>query len=118
MLGSKYIAIAGNRIPNPTSFSEAIARDTRSYKDEAGNETLIVRSGWKSSISLEFNATSFLRDRLEALYTAGQTFTMTAGTHTYTRMYIEGFSAELAKNSERTPNTDGLWTVGLELRQL
>lgn len=118
MLGHGYISIQGSTLPNPVDYSIDFDRMERSYTTEAGKEVLYINGSDKARISASFNSTSRLKARLEALYHARSTVTVGVAGTSYIDTYIESFSASLVKDSETTPNTDGLWSVDIGFRQL
>ena len=118
MLGNSYITLAGVTLFNPRGTSEEWERIEDEYTTEAGNEYVLVRSDNKLRLGLRFNCSSRAKNTLLTAYKGAGAVSMTYLGTTYGNCFITSFSAELVQDSERTPNTDGLWEVELTVKTL
>lgn len=113
---NKYIAIDGERIPNPTDYSEEFGKISNTFQSEAGDDLVIdIRAG-KHSASMTFQVSSHWRDKLKA-YAEKPSISLQVDADTY-ESRIESISCSLEKNSERAAGTQGYWTVSFTTAQL
>lgn len=110
MLGYRYLKINGESIPNPVDgFTYQFNPDETVNLSEAGTELVRVRRLDKRTFTGTWNLTSFWLDKF-AEWSCASSVSLTYQGHTYT-VRMRDFKPKLAKNSEFTETSEGLWTV-------
>lgn len=111
MLGSKFLKINGESIPNPVagSFKVAYEADETVELSEGGTELGSVRRLNKRTFSGTWQLSSFWLKKFEQWCTS-RTVSVTYQDTTYV-CRMRGYDADLFNNSEYVPNSDGLWTL-------
>lgn len=114
MLG-KYLKIGDETLPNPSSFSENFENIEEVNQSEGGTDLTSVTRLCKLNLSMSFKVSSTWKTKLIdygklAFLTLNYNGVDYAG-----RFRVE--SCELAEESDRTENTDGLWTLSVSFIQ-
>ena len=110
MLG-RYIEINNIVMPNPVSFEYQYNPDENVFTTEAGTQMTNIRRLDRLSFSASFNCSSTLKTTIETLVlTQAVTVSLDHGSPVSGRLRLGG-AITLVENSERTPNTQGLWKV-------
>ena len=114
MLGN-YITINNTLMPNPApgTFQTNLNPSENVYETEDGGQASNILRLDRPSWSATFNCTGALKDTLVNLCKTPSVTCTFAGVTAEGRLRLSGAVA-LVTNSERTPGTDGLWTVPLQ----
>lgn len=116
MLGSNYLTFAGVDLPNPVEFSISFENIENKNQSEAGTDLINVVRLKKRTFSAKFQCSSFWAGRIATLCS------LNYGTLVYQSESITATarlkSTDLEENSERIPNTDGLWTVNVDFTEV
>lgn len=118
MLGKNYLCIGGETISNPKGLEYDYKRLETNYTTESGDEVVIVKGYPLLRLSLKFQASSRLKNKLRNYYKSGRVTTVEYKGTLYEYCFISDYSAELVENSEMTRNTEGLWDVALSIKEL
>ena len=111
MLG-KYIKINGVQFPNPVSgtYAPALNPEENVYTTEDGHQASNIIRLDRFSFDAQFNCSGVMRARLEAIAKTASCIVEAEGVEYEGRLRLSG-SITLAKDSERTEGTQGLWVV-------
>lgn len=116
MLGYKYITLDGVKIPNPSSLTENYENIEDTGISEAGTDLVAVTRLQKCSWSLTFDCSSFWLAKYKNI-TKKNTVPMIYKGETFTvRARIT--SAALVPNSEHSTQSDGYYTVTMEITEI
>lgn len=117
MLGACFLTIDGVGIPNPVSFSESYESVENVNQSEAGTDVVsVVRLG-KLVLDCTWNASSFLKHKLENYSTINSVTVRYNGITRHMRM--RDYSASLKEGSARSiESSNGLWSVSATLTEI
>lgn len=111
MLG-KYLVIDNEQMPNPVSGSLQMMLNAieNVYTTEAGGQAANVVRLDRPSWTATFNCSSAKKDALLLKCQAASVNVTIAGQTMSGRLRLSG-GVQLVQDTERTPETDGLWVV-------
>lgn len=111
MLGN-FIIIDNVQFPNPVTgtFSTSLHPEENTFMTEAGTQVSNVVRLDRGSWSATFNCSASLKDRLIAVCKKALCEVEINGVSAQGRLRLSG-EVTLVANSERSPETDGLWVV-------
>lgn len=116
MLGSNYLSFNSVSIPNPKDFNIKFQNIETVRQSEAGTDLGIVTRLQKRTFNCSFDCTSTWLAQFKAMCS------LTSGTLLYQSESITCrariTSQKLAKNSEFTARTEGLWTISVSFTEV
>ena len=114
MLGSNYMTIGSLSIPNPQDgISISYQNIERTAQSEAGTDLAVVTRLQKRTFSFTARVTSIWKANFETLCGYAQTTLVLNGETINVRARL--CSASMQARSEYAENTDGLWTLAIQL---
>lgn len=117
MLGRNYLTIDGVELPTPVSFEDNSLLHEEVNQSEAATDIVAVIRQKQVVFDFTFQLSSTWRDTLDTLCQKTSVNLVYKGT-TYAGRLRRSGTWTLAERSERTPNTDGLWTCPCVFTQI
>ena len=117
-----HLQFDGESIPDPVSWSEDSGVVDNQLQTESGHTQVIVTRNGIWSASPTFQVTNRWLKKLED-YSNQDSVEVThydakKDDDVVSNCIIRNFKKDLAKNSEKTPGTKGLWTVTFDIQEL
>ena len=121
MLHDYPVMINDEAIPEPVSWTENSAVIENVNTTEAGTDQISVTRYDKLSIGCSFQCSSRWAKKFKSLSLEDQLtvriYDLIYESYRERYMRIRNFKAQIVKNSQRTPNTNGLWEISFNLEE-
>ena len=109
MLGRNYLTVDGVALPAPVSFEDNSLLHEEVNQSEAATDIVAVVRQKQTVFNFTLQLASVWRDELDALCHKASVTLVYRGT-SYTGRLRRAGTWSLVERSERTENTNGLWT--------
>lgn len=116
MLGKNFLKIDDLFIPNPLGMTVSIENIEITKKSEAGTTLSNVTRLGIRTWSLSIQATSFWLDRYIEICKKDQAILTYRSEQIPVECRLNSY--DLVENSANVANTDGLWNVGLDIKEI
>lgn len=121
MLIDYPVKFSGEEIPEPEEWSEESAVIENVNQTEAGTDQVSVTRYDKLSVSCSFQCSHRWASKFKAYSKKDsisvQMYDIELNGYKTRTMRIRSFKADPVKNSQRTPNTNGLWEISFNLEE-